>query len=105
MYTGYSGHIFNHQVIECVVNGNFDNVLYPKHYNKETIEKCEDGVTHCMSIESIKTGVIPINNTAYNKNSKILLNKSFCFYIYRNYTFSSMWPKKDLAKSRCAKWM
>ena len=67
MYTGYSGHIFNHQFIECVVNGNFDNVLFPKHYNKETIEKCKPKVTHCMSIESIKPGVIQINNNMYLK--------------------------------------
>ena len=95
MYTGYSGHIYNHQNIECVVNGNFNNILFPKHYNKETIEKCEDGVTHCMSIESIKPGVIPINNTTYNKNSKILLNISFCFYIFIEISpFRQCGPKK-----------
>ena len=59
-YLGYSSHIHQHQFIECFVNGNFDNPLYPIDYKKEKIEKCEHGVTHCKSIESIKPGFVTI---------------------------------------------
>ena len=47
-----------------------------------------------MSIESIKPGVLPINKTTYNKNSKILLNNLFVFIFIEITPFRQCGPKK-----------